>query len=303
MTTLAVHLSATYKMMKEKILNNLDNVGIPLIIILLTFLVAYLVDRFFKRLIRKSTEEIKNDPTNYKFLRHVIRALIYIIGISIAIHTIPSLRVLASSLLAGAGVLAVALGFASQQAFSNIISGVFIVIFKPFRVNDRLSLGELAGIVEDITLRHTVIRDFENKRIIIPNSKMSDEVLINSDFGDVKICKWIDIGISYDSDIEKAKEIIKNQIINHPLSIDNRTSLEIEEGAEVAVVKVISLGDSSVNLRGFAWVKNSADAFDMKCDLLESIKLQFDKEGIEIPFPHRTLVYKDKLSSKGEQYE
>jgi len=71
-------------------------------------------------------------------------------------------------MLAGAGILAVAVGFASQAALSNIISGVFVVIFKPFRVGDRLKINELTGVVEDITLRHTVIRDLENKRIIIP---------------------------------------------------------------------------------------------------------------------------------------
>jgi|TARA_B110000503_G_scaffold122707_1_gene187572 small conductance mechanosensitive channel len=288
--------------LKEKILHNLDIIGIPIAIVILTFLVAYIADRFFKRLIRKSTEEMKNDPTNYTFLRHAIRALIYSIGFGIAIYAVPSLKVLASSLLAGAGVLAVALGFASQHALSNIISGIFIVIFKPFRINDHLRILGLSGVVEDITLRHTVIKDFENRRIIIPNSKISDEVIINADFGDDKICKWIAIGISYDSDIEKAKNIIKNQIIEHPLSIDIRTPKEIKEGLEVVPVKVISLGDSSVNLKGWAWAKNSADAFDMGCDLLESIKLQFDKEGISIPFPHRTLIYKDPriVSDKNE---
>ena len=146
-----------------------------------------------------------------------------------------------------------------------------------------------------VTLRHTVIRDFENRRIIIPNSKISEEIIINADFEDDKICKWIEIGISYDSDIEKAKQIIKNQIINHPLSIDGRTPEEKSEGVELALVKVISLGDSSVNLKGWAWAKDSPDAFNMGCDLIESIKLQFDKEGISIPFPHRTLVYKNNL--------
>jgi len=213
-----------------------------------------------------------------------------------AIFTVPSLKLLASSLLAGAGVLAIALGFASQHALSNIISGVFIVVFKPFRVNDHLRISGLSGVVEDITLRHTVIRDFENRRIIIPNSKISEEIIINADFEDDKICKWIEIGISYDSDIEKAKQIIKNQIINHPLSIDGRTPEEKSEGVELALVKVISLGDSSVNLKGWAWAKDSPDAFNMGCDLIESIKLQFDKEGISIPFPHRTLVYKNNLT-------
>jgi small conductance mechanosensitive channel len=279
--------------LKEKILHNLETFGISITILITTFLVAYLVDRFFKRLIQKSTEKLKNDPTNYKFLRHAIRTLIYILGLSIAIFTVPSLKVLASSLLAGAGVLAIALGFASQHALSNIISGVFIVVFKPFRVNDHLRIAGLIGVVEDITLRHTVIRDFENRRIIIPNSKVSEEIIINADFEDDKICKWVEIGISYDSDIEKAKDIIKNQIINHPLSIDVRTTKEISEGVELAMVKVISLGDSSVNLKGWAWAKDSPDAFNMGCDLIESIKLQFDKESINIPFPHRTLVYKD----------
>jgi small conductance mechanosensitive channel len=185
--------------MKEQILNSIEHIAIFVGIVLTTIIVAYLVNRFFKRLIRRSTEEMKNDPTNYLFFRHVIRTLIYIVGFSIAIFMMPNLRALASSLLAGAGILAVAVGFASQHALSNIISGVFIIIFKPFRVNDRVKLKELTGIIEDITLRHTVIRDFENKRIIIPNSMISEEVIVNSNFEDERICKWIDIGISYDS--------------------------------------------------------------------------------------------------------
>ena len=217
-------------------------------------------------------------------MRHAIRALIYIIGLSMAIFTVPSLKLLASSLLAGAGVLAIALGFASQHALSNIISGVFIVVFKPFRVNDHLRISGLSGVVEDITLRHTVIRDFENRRIIIPNSKISEEIIINADFEDDKICKWIEIGISYDSDIEKAKQIIKNQIINHPLSIDGRTPEEKSEGVELALVKVISLGDSSVNLKGWAWAKDSPDAFNMGCDLIESIKLHLTKKVLVFHF-------------------
>jgi small-conductance mechanosensitive channel len=280
--------------MKDKIFNSIEYIVIFIGILLLTILVAYLVNRFFKRLIRKSTEEIKNDPTNYLFLRHAITAIIYIVGFSIAIYSLPNLRALASSLLAGAGILAVAIGFASQHALSNIISGVFIIIFKPFRVNDRIKLRDMNGIIEDITLRHTVIRDFENKRIIIPNSVISEETIVNSDIGDNKICKWIEIGISYDSDIDKAKKIIKEEILNHPLNIDPRNPQQIEDGEELAPVRVLGLGDSSVNLRGWAWAKDAADAFKMGCDLSEIIKKRFDFEGVEIPFPHRTLVHKNK---------
>ena len=130
---------------------NLLNIGIFLSIIIATVVCAFLINRFFLRLIRRSTHEMQNDPTNYQFLRHALNAIIYLVGFGIAIYTMPGLRALASSLLAGAGILAVAVGFASQHALSNIISGIFIVIFKPFRINDRLQVRQLSGIVEDIT--------------------------------------------------------------------------------------------------------------------------------------------------------
>lgn len=280
--------------MKEQILNNFEYLAIFLAILFITIIIAYLVNRFFKRLIRRSTEEMKNDPTNYQFLRHTIIALIYIVGISIAIYSMPNLRALASSLLAGAGILAVAVGFASQHALSNIISGVFIIIFKPFRVHDRVNIRDLKGVIEDITLRHTVIRDFENKRIIIPNSLISDEILINSNYLEDEICKWIEIGISYDSNVEKAKAIIREEILNHPFHIDPRSEEQVKKGEELAPVRIVRFGDSSVILRGWAWSKDPINAFKMECELFESIKLRFDTEGIEIPFPYRTLVYKNQ---------
>lgn len=268
-------------------------IGIFVGIIIITFIVGYLVNRIFRKLILSSTLVMQNDPTNYHFLRHILVALIYIVGFSIAVYMLPELRTLASSLLAGAGILAVAIGFASQQALSNIISGVFIIIFKPFRVNDRLKIRDLFGLVEDVSLRHTVIRDFENKRIIIPNSIISDEIIVNSDFGDKKICKWIDVGISYDSDIDQAKTIMFEEVQQHPLHIDGRTEEQIEKGDPEVFVRVVSLGEYSINLRAWAWAKDSPDAFAMTCDLYESIKKRFDHEGIEIPFPYRTLQFKN----------
>lgn len=279
--------------MKEFIEGNLLNLSLFVAIIAGTVVVAFITNRFFKRLIRRSTESLKNDPTNYQFLRRAVVGLIYLVGCSIAIYTMPNMRALASSVLAGAGILAVAVGFASQHALSNIISGVFMVVFKPFRVNDRIKVGQLSGVVEDITLRHTVIRDFENRRILVPNTVISNEVIVNSDFADDKICKWIDIGISYDSDIDLAKNIIREECLHHPLLVDNRNAEQIEQGEEIVTVRLLTLGESSVNLRAWAWAKDNADAFVMGCDLLERIKKRFEREGIEIPYPHRTLVYKE----------
>lgn len=286
--------------MKETLINNIESISSFGAIILVTIIIALITNKFFKRLIAKSTEELQNDPTNYVFLRRVIISLIYIIGFSIAIYIMPSLRALAKSLLAGAGILAVAVGFASQHALSNIISGVFIIIFKPFRINDRIRLRELNGVIEDVTLRHTVIRDFENRRIIIPNSLISGEIITNSNFGEDSICKFIEIGIGYSSDITRAKEIVREEILNHPLHVDLRTEKQIQDGEILAPVRVMRLAESAVILRGWAWTRGAKDAFQLECDLLESIKSRFDKEDIEIPFPHRTLIHKNLLSEQDD---
>lgn len=264
-------------------------------IIFLTLVVREIFARLYNRFIRRSTDDMKTDPTNYKFLKHAISALIVVVGFSAAIWAIPSLRTLASSLLAGAGILAVAVGFASQHALSNMISGIFIVIFKPFRVNDRLTIREgLSGVVEDITLRHTVIRDWESRRVIVPNAVISDEVLVNADFGENKICKHFHFGISYGSDIKKARRIVQEEAEKHPLCLDNRTPEEKAEGAPIVAVRVLKWGDSSIDMRAWVWASDFGNAFVLSCDLYESVKERFDAEGIEIPFPHRKVVFQSE---------
>lgn len=259
-----------------------------------TIIVASIISFLFnKAIVRTEKTEDGDDITNLKFLKRGVGVLIYLTGIGVSIYMIPQLRVLATTIFAGAGVLAIAIGFASQQALANIIGGVFIVIFKPYKITDRVEIrGTLSGIVEDINLRHTVIRNFQNQRIIIPNSVISNEILVNSNYEDDRITKWIDMGISYDSDIDLARTIMKEEVAAHPLFIDARTEEQIEQGEPLVNVRVISMGESSVNMRAWASTKDAADAFVLGCDLLESIKKRFDKEGIEIPFPHRTIVEK-----------
>jgi small-conductance mechanosensitive channel len=262
-------------------------------IIFITILTAWLARNFFYKTIARNAKIMQNDPTNYKFLQHVMTALIYIVGFSMAIFMVPTLKNFANSILAGAGILAVAIGFASQHALSNIISGLFIVIFKPFRVNDRLEVKGRTGIVEDITLRHTVIRDFENRRILIPNAVISDEVIINSNFGENRICKWIELSISFDCDIDLAKAIIKEEIESHPLHIDPRTKEQKRKKVDKVAVRVLSLSEYAVKIRGWAWARNAPDGFVMECDLYESIKKRFDKEGIRMALPYQRLEWKN----------
>ncbi len=277
--------------LNDNILENLTSILTFVGIVLGTIILAYSFRRVFNRLIVKNSELIKNNPTNYKFLGHSIVAIIYVIGMSWAVYETNALRTVATSLLAGAGILAVAVGFASQQALSNIVSGIMIVIFKPFRVNDRLNIRTVFnGIVEDITLRHTVIRDFENKRIIVPNMVISQEILINADLDDPQICRFVEIPFPFDEDIEKAKEMIIEEIASHPDYIDQRTEEEKANGNSIVVVRAVKLLEYGVMLRAYAWAADNAKAFVLSCDVLESLITKFNKEGIRIAYPQRNVT-------------
>jgi len=271
--------------MNELLSARLEIIGAFIGILLLTALVAYIMDGVSKRFIENATKLIKGDPIHYFFLRHFLSGLIYVIGISWAISSVPSLKALASSLLGAAGILAIAIGLASQNALSNVVSGIFIVIFKPFSINDRLRIHDntMTGVVEDITLRHTVIRDFENRRIIIPNSVINQEVIVNADFGDDKICKWFEISVDTHTDIDLAKAILFEEALNHPLRIDTRKPEDIENGKPEVTVRVLRVDEYGIRFRAWIWAKNSADAFVISCDMYESVKKRFDQAGIEVP--------------------
>ncbi len=274
-----------------------DGYFVHLAAILITIILALLLTRIVRVIIHKffvnSSLSLKVDPTRYAFTKNAASFVIFMLAVMTVFYIIPQLRALGLTLFAGAGIFAAIVGFASQAAFSNIVSGIFIVAFKPFRVDDIVSVGtSYSGVVEDITLRHTVIRNFENRRIIIPNSVISNEVIVNASIVQERVCIHLEIGISYDSDIDLAMKIITEETLAHPNNIDPRTPEEVAQGVPRLVVRVLSLGDSAVTIRAWAWANDAGLGFEMKCDLFKSIKQRFDREGVEIPFPHRTLVYK-----------
>lgn len=259
-------------------------------------IVARLINFFLNRFFNSSSLILKVDPTRYRFFKNAVTALIYLLAFFTVIYTIPEFKALGLTLFAGAGIFAAILGFASQQAFSNIVSGLFIVIFKPFRVGDIIQVGTLSsGVVEDITLRHAVIRNFENRRIVIPNSVISAETIINSSITDEKTNTHIFLSVSYDTDLDEAIDIIREEVLKHPSLIDWRTQEDIDNGEEKVVILVMGFLDSGIQLRVNAWAEDSITGFMMKTDLNKAIKKRFDEEGIEIPFPYRTLVYKSDV--------
>lgn len=269
------------------------------IIAVLAVILARILQKLMKVYFDRSSHVLKVDPTRYKFLRNAVSFVVFMLAVTLIFYTVPALRTIGITLFAGAGIFAAIIGFASQEAFSNIISGIFIVIFKPFRVGDNIKIGELhQGTVEDITLRHTIINNFENRRIIIPNTVISGQTIINSTIEDEKVCTFIELGVSYDSNLDKAIRILREEAENHPNCIDYRTSEDIDQGTPKVIVRVLGYGDSAINLRAYAWANTSGEGFVMKCDLFETIKKKFDAEGIEIPYPHRTLVFKNHPDEK-----
>lgn len=268
--------------------------------VLIVLAVAIVVSRILKfavdRFVKSAALKLKVDHTRYKFFKNATDFVIYLIALVVIFRSIPGLRDYGNTLLASAGVLAAIVGFASQSAFSNIISGIFLVIFRPFSVGDRIQIGQTyTGHVEDITLRHTVIRNFENRLIVIPNSVINNETIINSTLSHENVCIFVELTISFGSDTDKAIEILRQEAENHPDTVDNRTAEEKQDGRPKVVVRVVNLTEFGQQLRAYVWAKDPRTGFVIKTDLFRSVKKRFDANGIHIPY--RTVYIKELPSA------
>jgi small conductance mechanosensitive channel len=265
------------------------SVSVLAVSFIVTRILRFLVGRFFRR----AAQKLKVDPTRYNFFKNGIDFVVFLIAIITIFRSIPALSAFGTTLLTGAGILAAIVGFASQSAFSNIVSGVFLVIFKPFSVGDRVKIGlHYSGDIEDITLRHTIIKDFENRRIVIPNSMINNETIINSSLVEDKVCMFVELGIGLDADINKAIAIIQDEAMKHYAFTDNRTEELKQKGEHPVLVRVMGFSEIATQLRAYVWAKNPDEGFEIKCDLNKSVKERFDREGIEIPYPRRVIVNK-----------
>lgn len=257
------------------------------------------------RIMRRDVEHQSGDLTRLRFLNNAISALIWFTAFTLIIFTIPQLRALAITLFAGAGILVAIIGFAAQAAFANIISGIFIVMSRPFRVGDLIRVSpEYQGFVDDITLRHTVIRDFQNRRVVIPNSVVGAANILNHTIDDPKVREYVEMRISLDSDMDLAMKIMREEALKHPYCIDNRTPQEISAGDPVVQVRVIGFDKSATVLRAYVWVNDPVQAFLLRFDMYRSCKKRFDEEGILLGMPHRMLMFKnpsDKKQILGEE--
>ncbi len=243
------------------------------------FVISEVLRWSIKRMATLNYKKLKPDPTQFSFIKNAISFVIYSIALVIIIYSIPGLEAIGATLFAGAGIFAAIIALASQQAFSNIISGIFIVISKPFRVGDFIEISVLhKGVVEDITLRHTVIRDIQNNRIIVPNSKINSETIVNYHLNDERKKEKIEYTIDVDSDIDKASEIIKDLILKHPDYLEIQSANDASSGLEVRVVKI---DNGAVTLRALVGSEDPDKAFEMHCDINYSILKAFEQAGLK----------------------
>ncbi|HII79081.1 MAG TPA: mechanosensitive ion channel family protein [Methanosarcina sp.] len=306
-----------------------DNFGTLLFIILIgigTILVARTVNNILINYHKKASSRLHIDVTTFRMFRHIAVAAVYFIGLVVVIFSIPELRSLSVAMLSGAGLAGIVIGFAAQNTLSNIIAGIALALFQPFRVGDRLTIMNEYGKVTDLNLRHTVILTADNRRLIIPNSVISNEAIVNWTIEDPAVIWPIDVGISYDSDISLAKKIMieearKNPKVMSPQTLEynvikpgilksetfvnglinpsvlHAVDPDFRERGQVKVY-VTELGDFAINLRMQVWFKDRSDAYGAGCEIREAIKQRFDDEGIEIPYPYRTIIFKKDSDEK-----
>jgi small-conductance mechanosensitive channel len=173
-----------------------------------------------------------------------------------------------------------AIGFAMQDVLSNFVAGIFIYTDKPFKIGDWIEWDGNSGVVEDISLRVTRVKTFDNELLTVPNSQLTDGVIKNPVAKDKLRLKFT-FGIGYDDDIDKATEIIIEEAQKHA---------EILDDPEPSV-RLIELGDSSVGLQSRIWISqpSRADFVKTRAEYVTNVKQRFDEEDINIPYPNRTI--------------
>ena len=217
------------------------------------------------------------DESLKKFLLNLLNWSLKILLIITVLGTIGVETTSFAAVLAAAGL---AIGLALQGSLANFAGGVLILIIKPFKVGDFIEGQGVKGTVKEISIFNTKLVTFENQLAIIPNGKLSNDNIINFTSEGIRR-EALTFGISYDSDIKVAKDVLLN-LVNEQEAV-----LQLE--GKIPAVMVVELADSSVNLSLRYWAKNE-DFWDLHCYTLEEGKIRLEAAGIEIPYPHRVNI-------------
>lgn len=213
-----------------------------------------------------------------KFISKTLFKIYWILALLVAVATI-GIEVL--PFITGLGIAGFILGFAFQDTLGNLAAGMMLLIHSPFDVGHYVEVAGVSGSVQEINLAATVLHTPDNKRVVVPNSNVWGSAITNYSFLPTRRLS-MEIGVSYDTDIQKAKDILKKLIKEEERCLED----------PAPTVELLTMADSSLNLCFRPWV-NTPDFWGVYFALNQRIKEEFDKEGIEIPFPQRDLHLRD----------
>jgi len=248
--------------------------GLKVIAAIAIFIIGKIISKLIKSGLAKAMAKAKSDPILISFTTNMIYAALLAFVI---IAALGQLGIQTTSFIAILGAAGLAVGLALQGSLSNFAAGVLMIIFRPFKQGDFIEGAGVAGVVEEVHIFNTIMRTGDNKTIIIPNGSLMNDNIINYSSKPTRRLDLV-IGIGYDDDIKKAKNVLDELMQNDARILKDPTP----------TIGLLELADSSVNFAVRPWVK-SDDYWDVHFDLLESIKLRFDSESISIPYPQQDL--------------
>lgn len=254
-----------------------------LIIFTLIILAALVVTRIFTRLVfdRILKRFHLKDGIRYT-LRRLTEYTLHLVGIIIAFQFV---GIDLSGLAVIFGLLSVGIGFGLQNVTANFVAGLVLLFERPIKVGDRITVGDVEGDVEEISMRATRIRTLNNISIIVPNSQFTSSNIVNWSYGDLRVRLEIDVGVSYGSDLELVLKSLKDIALENPKVLrDPEPDVLLRE-----------LGDSSWNMRLRLWIDNPHGHHQIRSDINCGIVRIFRERGIEIPFPQRDIHVRSPL--------
>lgn len=237
---------------------------------------------FIRKIGRRALRHDAVDRMAVALLRPLAEIALWLtLGLAYA-HLIPGLRSLGTAMLAGASVASIVLGVAAQNTLGNLIAGLALLLYRPFQVGDRLQVqapaGPEVGTVESVTLGYTILRTFDNRRVVLPNSSVGAQTTVNLTSVDPRVMAAVQVGISYTADVPRAREILLKIAQSNP---------DVLEAVDCPLTE---LGNSSVTLRLRAWCHDQLAVHRFEYAVYEEAKARFAEAGIEIPYPYRNVI-------------
>lgn len=262
---------------------------IRVICILLVCIVANVV---LQRICK--TKMKKRNNLNGIFLVEALSALSWIIVIIAICKTFPYLSELAEGLIVSSGLVAIVIGLAAQESLANVIAGIFITIFKPFNIGDRVHLAgdDISGNIKSINLRHTIINSYTGIDIIVPNSIIGTSKIENSSYT-VGAAYPIELDVAYECKEKRyrAMEIMEDVVSSHPMFFDRRNEEQKELGEKPVTALCTAFNASGIHLKILVWTKEFKDNALTCSECRMKILDKFQEEGIEIPYNKLTIVH------------